>query len=248
MKQQQPSGQASKSLDATKVEYVRLGSSGLRVSRPMGAMGMSLTGTSPYANWLLNKEESLKVLQAAYDNGIDTWDTLNVVIMTKCGFVVEENDTNLGHGFPDLLAKNKDYVNHGGLSRTAILKSVDASLARLGTTYIDLLRFDYITTLEETTRALHDVVQAGKVRYIGTSSITLVAPILWEDWLVDKPARSKGPAAHEQVALEWHKNKDTVLIVGLNSVERVEETAGLREKQLTDDEKYQPSPASFVRA
>ncbi|OKL62706.1 hypothetical protein UA08_01647 [Talaromyces atroroseus] len=167
-----------KSLDATKVEYVRLGNSGLRVSWPiLGTMAM---GSSPYATWLLNREESLKVLKAAYDSGINTWDTscvysngqseeilgaamreLNiprqkVVIMTKCG---------------------KGYVNHGGLSRAAIFKSVDDSLARLGTNYIDLLqihRFDPHTPLEETMRALHDLVQAGKVRYIGASSMWAV--------------------------------------------------------------------------
>lgn len=128
-----------KSLDATKVEYVRLGNSGLRVSLPiLGCMGLSMTGTSPYANWLLNKEESLKVLKAAYDNGINTWDTSNVyssgqseevigaairelkiprskvVIMTKCAFAVGEDETVLGQGFPDLLLQSKDYINQGG--------------------------------------------------------------------------------------------------------------------------------------
>lgn len=101
-------------------------------------MGLSITGTSPYANWLLNKEESLKVLKAAYDSGINTWDTSNVyssgqseevigaairelkiprskvVIMTKCAFAVGEDETVLGHGFPDLLLQSKDYVNQGG--------------------------------------------------------------------------------------------------------------------------------------
>jgi aryl-alcohol dehydrogenase-like predicted oxidoreductase len=125
-----------KSLNATKVEYVRLGNSGLHISWPiLGAMSM---GSSPYATWLINREESLKVLKAAYDNGINTWDTscvysngqseeilgaaireLNiprqkVVIMTKCGFAVGEDDTVLGHGYAEFMNQSKDYVNHGG--------------------------------------------------------------------------------------------------------------------------------------
>lgn len=68
----------------------------------------------------------------------------------------------------------KDYVNKGGLSRGAIFRAVDASLQRLGTDYIDLLqihRFDHDTPIEETMKALHDLVQSGKVNYIGASSM-----------------------------------------------------------------------------
>lgn len=132
-----------KSLDATKVEYVRLGNSGLRVSLPiLGALSM---GSSPYASWLLNKEEALKVLKVAYDNGINTWDTApvysngqseeilgaalrelkiprqKVIIMTKCGFAVGEDAHTLGHVFLDPVNKSKDYVNQGG--KTVIVLS-----------------------------------------------------------------------------------------------------------------------------
>jgi len=70
--------------------------------------------------------------------------------------------------------KSKDYVNQGGLSRGAIFRAVDASLKRLDTDYIDLLqihRFDVNTSIEETMKALHDLVQSGKVNYIGASSM-----------------------------------------------------------------------------
>ena len=72
------------------------------------------------------------------------------------------------------MAESKDYVNRGGLSRAAIFEAVNASLRRLGTDYLDLLqihRFDPYTPIEETMEALHDLVKAGKVHYLGASSM-----------------------------------------------------------------------------
>jgi len=72
--------------------------------------------------------------------------------------------------YGEQLKRSKDYVNQGGLSRTAIFNAVDASLKRLQTDYLDLLqihRFDYTVPVEETMKALHDLVESGKVRYIG---------------------------------------------------------------------------------
>ncbi|KAI1261163.1 aldo-keto reductase [Xylariaceae sp. FL1019] len=190
----QPVPLLQKSLDATKVDYVRLGSSGLRVSVPILG-GMSL-GSSQWAPWVKDEKESLEILKAAYDRGINTWDTAGaysnglsevvfgkalkefniprekVVIMTKCFLVVSEEPG--AHVYGPIGNKSKDYVNNGGLSRAAIFNAVDASLKRLGTSYIDVLqihRFDPETPVEETMKALHDVVQSGKVRYIGASSM-----------------------------------------------------------------------------
>jgi aryl-alcohol dehydrogenase-like predicted oxidoreductase len=141
------------------------------------------------------------LLKAAYDRGLNTWDTANVysqgyseiiigkalkkyeiprekvVIMTKCYFGVGE-DPEIRH-FVNLEAfeKSKDYVNNYHLSRVAIFNQVAASLKRLDTEYIDLLqihRFDYETPIEETMKALHDLVESGKVRYIGASSMWAV--------------------------------------------------------------------------
>ncbi|KAJ5664594.1 NADP-dependent oxidoreductase domain-containing protein [Penicillium macrosclerotiorum] len=186
-----------RSLDSTKVQYTQVGASGLRVSWPvLGAM--SFGQPQAFAPWVLNEEVSLEVLKAAYDCGINTWDTSNVysnglseeiigkamkkfeiprqklVIMTKCAFHVGEEIDVFGAAFVEQMNQCKDYVNQGGLTRIGIFNAVESSLERLGTTYIDLLqiqRYDPLTPPEETMKALHDLVQMGKVRYIGASSM-----------------------------------------------------------------------------
>ena len=178
-----------------KAEYRQLGKSGLRVSVPiLGAMSI---GDKRWQQWVTEEDEALPLLKAAYDRGLNTWDTANVysngasediigkaikkyniprqklVICTKvCGTVREENS-------PEVLAlkdvdNTVDYVNQRGLSRQGILAAVNASLARLDTPYIDLLqihRFDKTVPVEETMKALHDLVESGKVHYIGASSM-----------------------------------------------------------------------------
>jgi len=185
-----------KSVENSKAEYVALGKSGLRVSIPIfGAMSF---GTPAWAPWVIDEEKSLPLLKAAYDRGLNTWDTANVysngvseeiigkaikkykiprhklVILTKCHGAVGEEPGVRGFFYPAEMQKSKDYVNQFGLSRQAIFSAVDASLARLDTPYIDLLqihRFDRLTPIEETMEALHDLVKSGKVRYIGASSM-----------------------------------------------------------------------------
>ncbi|KAI4183362.1 MAG: hypothetical protein L6R41_005435 [Letrouitia leprolyta] len=176
-------------------EYKQLGKSGLRVSVPiLGAMSF---GDKRWAPWVIEEDQALPLLKAAYDRGLNTWDTANVysngvseeiigkaikkyniprhklVILTKCcGTVREGND-------PEILAlkdidQTVDYVNQRGLSRQGIFSAVEASLRRLDTTYIDLFqihRFDKTVPVEETMEALHDLVKSGKVRYIGASSM-----------------------------------------------------------------------------
>ncbi|KAK0510009.1 hypothetical protein JMJ35_007403 [Cladonia borealis] len=180
---------------APKAVYRQLGKSGLRVSIPiLGAMSI---GDKRWAKWVIEEDEALPLLKAAYDRGINTWDTANVysngsseeiigraikkyniprhklVICTKCcGTVRESND-------PEVLAlkdidNTVDYVNQRGLSRQGIFAAVNASLSRLQTPYIDLLqihRFDKTVPIEETMKALHDLVESGKVHYIGASSM-----------------------------------------------------------------------------
>jgi len=187
------------SLANSKAEYVRLGKSGLKVSIPiLGAMSI---GHKDWAPWVIEEAEALPLLKAAYDRGLNTWDTANVysngvseeiigkaikkyniprqklVILTKCFGTVAEQHGLRGAFYPDKIAQSKDYVNQFGLSRQAIFAAVDASLKRLDTPYIDLLqihRFDNNTPIEETMEALHDVVKSGKVRYIGASSMWAV--------------------------------------------------------------------------
>jgi aryl-alcohol dehydrogenase-like predicted oxidoreductase len=184
------------SIDTTKVSYAQLGKSGLRVSVPiLGAMSI---GHKDWQPWVVDDpEEADKLLKGAYDRGLTTWDTANVysngvseeligntikkhnlprhklVILTKCFGTVGETPAVSHIRFPQLKS-TKDYVNQGGLSRAAIFNAVDASLKRLQLDYIDLLqihRYDATVPPEETMKALHDLVQSGKVRYIGASSM-----------------------------------------------------------------------------
>jgi aryl-alcohol dehydrogenase-like predicted oxidoreductase len=138
-----------------------------------------------------------KLLKGAYDRGLNTWDTANVysngvseemignaikkfdlpreklIILTKCFGTVGETPAVRHITFPEM-KQTKDYVNQGGLSRAAIFNAVNASLKRLQLDYIDLLqihRFDATVPVEETMKALHDLVEQGKVRYIGASSM-----------------------------------------------------------------------------
>ncbi|PMD61755.1 Aldo/keto reductase [Hyaloscypha bicolor E] len=190
-----------RSLENSKAEYVRLGKSGLKISVPfMGAMSL---GPKHWAPWLIEEEEALPLLKAAYDQGINTWDPANVyssgesermiakaikkydlprhklVIMTKCSVYVPEKTTWRHMFYGKEMPVSKDHVNQGGqipsfLSRQAILNTINASLDRLETTYIDLLQihqFDDETPVEETVEALHNLVKAGKVRYTGASSM-----------------------------------------------------------------------------
>lgn len=188
------------SISRTKVTYRNLGNSGLRISNPI--LGGLHIGSSDWFPWVLNEEQALPLLKAAYDRGVNTWDTANVysngqserimgealrkyniprnkvVLMTKCYRVVcdaESYDPGSGVAMHHEMAdKSKDYVNQWGLSRQAIYNAVEASLERLNTHYIDVFqihRFDNTVPPEETMCALHDLVKAGLVRYIGASSM-----------------------------------------------------------------------------
>ncbi|TRM56994.1 NADP-dependent oxidoreductase domain-containing protein [Schizophyllum amplum] len=176
-----------------KMPYVRLGKSGLKVSKII--LGCMSYGSPEWQAWVLPEEEGIKHIKAAYDLGINTFDTANVysnglsevivgkaikehnlprdeiVVMTKVFFEVKHE---VGKSFtPDVNPDNAGYVNQHGLSRKHIFDSVKHSLERLQLDYIDVLqchRFDKETPIEETMEALHDVVKAGWVRYIGMSS------------------------------------------------------------------------------
>ncbi|KAF1992881.1 Aldo/keto reductase [Amniculicola lignicola CBS 123094] len=186
-------------LEESRAEYRRVGKSGLKVSVPiLGAMSL---GDKKWAPWVIEGKEAGDLLKEAYERGINTWDTANVysngasekviaqaikdhklpreklVLLTKCYAYVGEDPSISTLKYAKDMPKLKDYVNHGGLSRTAIFHAVNASLARLETDYIDLLqihRFDNDTPIEETMEALHDLIKSGKVRYIGASSMWAV--------------------------------------------------------------------------
>lgn len=159
--------------------YVRLGSTGMKVSRIcLGCMGFG-NATRWIHKWVLTEENSRPIIKKALELGINFFDTANV-------YSIGASEEILGRALKDfakrdeiviatkLHGKMREEPNCGGLSRKAILSEIDASLKRLGTDYVDLYqihRWDYETPIEETMEALNDIVRAGKVRYIGASAM-----------------------------------------------------------------------------
>jgi aryl-alcohol dehydrogenase-like predicted oxidoreductase len=161
------------------MEYVKLGRTGLEVSRIcLGCMSYGAPGQGNHA-WSLGEDESRPFIRRALEGGINFFDSAN-------RYSLGSSEEILGRAIKDF-ARRDDVViatkvygrmrpgpNGAGLSRRAIMSELDASLRRLGTDYVDLYqihRWDYGTPIEETLEALHDVVKAGKVRYIGASSM-----------------------------------------------------------------------------
>ncbi len=161
------------------MEYRRLGSSGLRVSRiALGCMSFGDTSRG-FSEWSLGDEEAQPFFQQAVELGITFWDTANVYGIGSSEEIVGRALKKYTRREDIVLATKVHFKMHdgpggSGLSRKAIMEQIDASLTRLGTDYVDLYqihRFDSNTPVEETMEALHDVVKAGKVRYIGASSM-----------------------------------------------------------------------------
>ncbi len=161
------------------MEYARLGSSGLKVSRIcLGCMGFGDAQRWVH-KWVLDEEHSRPVIQKALELGINFFDTANV-------YSIGASEEILGRALKDFAKRDEVVIatkahgkmregpNGSGLSRKAILSEIDHSLKRLGTDYVDLYqihRWDYETPIEETLEALNDVVRAGKARYIGASAM-----------------------------------------------------------------------------
>jgi aryl-alcohol dehydrogenase-like predicted oxidoreductase len=161
------------------MEYVKLGSTGLDVSPIcLGCMSFGAPERGNHA-WSLDEETSRPFIRGAVEAGINFFDTANV-------YSAGSSEEITGRALADFA--NRDEIvlatkvhgamrpgpNGGGLSRKAIMSEIDNSLRRLGTDYVDLYqihRWDYRTPIEETLEALHDVVRAGKARYIGASSM-----------------------------------------------------------------------------
>ena len=161
------------------MEYVNLGRTGLKISRLcLGCMTYGEPGRGNH-EWTLPEEQSRPFIARALEAGINFFDTANV-------YSAGSSEAILGRAIRDMVprehvviatkvhgAMRKD-ANGSGLSRKAIFAEIDASLTRLGMDYVDLYqihRFDPHTPIEETLEALHDVVRAGKARYIGASSM-----------------------------------------------------------------------------
>ncbi len=161
------------------MEYTTLGNTGLQVSRIcLGCMGFGDAKKWTH-KWVLNEEDSRPVIQKALELGINFFDTANIYSLGTSEEYTGRALKNFAKRDEIVLAtkvwgKMREGPNGGGLSRKAILSEIDNSLKRLGTDYVDLYqihRWDYQTPIEETMEALHDVVRAGKARYIGASAM-----------------------------------------------------------------------------
>jgi aryl-alcohol dehydrogenase-like predicted oxidoreductase len=159
------------------MEQVRLGASGLHVSRV--CLGMMSYGSGAWRPWVLSEADAAPIVHAAVDAGITFFDTADAYSEGQSE-VVTGNLLRPLRGRDELVVATKVFnqmtpgPNGRGLSRKHVLSAVDASLGRLGLDYVDLFqihRFDPLTPVEETMEALHDVVRAGKARYIGASSM-----------------------------------------------------------------------------
>ncbi len=160
------------------MDYIKLGNTGLQVSRVcLGCM--SFGDPKLGREWALPEEQSRPLIRAAWEAGINFFDTANVYSAGTSEEITGRILKELGKREEQVIATKvhgemRPGPNGSGQSRKAIMAEIDNSLRRLGTDYVDLYqihRFDYGTPIEETLEALHDVVKAGKARYIGASSM-----------------------------------------------------------------------------
>ncbi len=159
------------------MDYITLGHTGLLVSRL--CLGCMTYGRPISREWVLDEEASRPFFRRALEYGINFFDTAN-------SYALGASEEVTGRALRDFAKRDEvvlatkvffeygDKPNQGGLSRKAILQSIDDSLRRLGMDYVDLYqihRYDYKTPIEETLEALNDLVRMGKVRYVGASSM-----------------------------------------------------------------------------
>jgi aryl-alcohol dehydrogenase-like predicted oxidoreductase len=184
------------------VDYVNLGRTGLRVSRI--CLGMMSYGKHESRPWTLDEGDAEPIVRRAVEGGINFFDTADV-------YNGGQSEVLTGRLLSKLFGMREEYVvatkvngrtmpgeNGAGLSRKHIMASIDASLGRLGLDYVDLYqihRWDPNTPIEETMEALHDVVAAGKARYIGASSM-----FAWQF------AKAQGVARTRFVSMQDHYN------------------------------------------
>ena len=159
------------------MQYTRLGSTGMKVSHI--CLGTMTFGSSKWRNWVYEEEESLPFFKHALEQGINFFDTADFYSIGVCEEVVGKALKEFANRDEVVLASKLYYAmsddpNDRGLSRKHIFKSIDRSLQRLQTDFLDLYqihRWDDETPIEETMEALHEVVKSGKARYIGASSM-----------------------------------------------------------------------------
>ncbi|MGE5325056.1 MAG: aldo/keto reductase [Actinomycetota bacterium] len=160
------------------MQYTNLGSTGTKVSRI--CLGCMTYGSKKWREWVLEEEEGRPFIKRALELGINFFDTADMYSLGVSEQILGRALKDFGPSRDRVVIATKvffpvgDDPNQKGLSRKHILHAIDDSLSRLGTDYVDLYqihRFDYETPIAETLEALHDVVKAGKARYIGASSM-----------------------------------------------------------------------------
>ena len=160
------------------MDYVNLGSAGVKVSRL--CFGTMTYGSKKWREWVLEEKDAQPFYRRAIELGINFFDTADMYSVGVSEEITGRALKEFGPGRDRVVIATKvfnamgDDPNQRGLSRKHIMQSIDASLRRLGTDYVDLYiihRFDYHTPIEETVEALHDVVRAGKALYLGASSM-----------------------------------------------------------------------------
>lgn len=175
------------------MDYVRFGRTGLRVSRfCLGTMSM---GSSQWKGWVLDADRSLPILKKALDLGVTFFDMADWYSNGRNEEVVGRSLLSLTERDRLVLATKAFYpmsgdANDQGLSRKHLLRSIDRSLKRMGTDYVDIYMvhaFDPNTTIEETMEALHDIVKSGKARYIAASTM-----YTWQFAKMNAVARANG--------------------------------------------------------
>ena len=190
------------------MNYVNLGRSGLKVSRLcLGCMSYGDTSRGWHGDWVLSEDDSRPFIREAVEAGINFFDTANM-------YSLGASEEVIGRLLPEFARRDEIVVatkaflpwrqapNAGGLSRKALIQAVDDSLTRLGMDYVDLFqihRWDDTTPIEETMEALHDIVKAGKARYIGASSM-----FAWQFAKAQEVARANGWTRF--IAMQNHVN------------------------------------------
>src|SRR4051794_17951887 len=252
------------------MDYIKLGRTGLDVSPiAIGAMTYGIP-TQGHPGWSLDEQGSRPLIKQALDAGINFFDTANL-------YSLGSSEEILGRALNDFASRDDVVIatklrhpmraapNGAGLSRKAVMTEIDHSLRRLGTDYVDLYqihRLDQTTPLEETLEALSDLVKAGKVRYLGASSMHA-----WE--YARSTARSETDGAYadmlyspeqetsnraiidavgqvaqghgvsrDQIALAWLRRQPVVTapLVGAGSIRQIDEAVGSLDVELTDDD------------
>ena len=190
------------------MDYVNLGHSGLKVSPLcLGCMSYGDTSRGWHGDWVLAEDDSRPFIREAVEAGINFFDTANM-------YSLGASEEVIGRLLPEFTKRDEIVVatkaflpwrqapNAGGLSRKALIQAVDDSLTRLGMDYVDLFqihRWDDTTPIEETMEALHDIVKAGKARYIGASSM-----FAWQFAKAQEVARANGWTRF--IAMQNHVN------------------------------------------